>query len=462
MKDLFEPVCPLDFRYGRDKMKRILSHPARVRNILKVEAALLEELAEEGLVPPEAAQEVREKATLEHVSLKRVEEIEGEIRHDLMAVVKALTEVCRGDAGRYIHLGVTSYDIIDTAIALQLKDALDVIEEDLKGLIVELARKAKEHRETPMIGRTHGQHAVPITLGLKLSVWTAEFLRHLKRLEEAKARVLVGKMSGATGTGAALKALGVEDTVEFERRLLEKLGLGREEGSTQIVQRDRFNELISLMANISTTVEKVATEIRTLQRTEIGELYEVFDVKSQVGSSTMAHKRNPITLENITGLARMVRANLTPTFESSIQWNERDLANSSAERFTIPHTLILTDDILVKLKGAIGSLGVDRERMLKNLYLTKGAVMAEALMIELVKKGYGRQEAHEVVRRIAMRAQERDQHMLDAALKDGVVGKLFGREELAEILDPLHYIGDSARRCDEVIGLVEKSLGVRI
>lgn len=462
MKDLNEPVCPLDFRYGREVMKRILSHPARVRSILKVEAALVEELAEEGLIPREAAEEVRKKATLEHVSLKRVEEIEGEIRHDLMAIVKALTEVCEGDAGRYIHLGVTSYDIIDTAIALQLKEALKIIEEDLKELIVELARKAKEHRDTPMIGRTHGQHAVPITLGLKLSVWTAEFLRHLKRLDDARDRILVGKISGATGSGAALKALGVADTVEFERRLLQRLGLGREEGSTQIVQRDRFNELLSILANISTTVEKVATEIRTLQRTEIGELYEAFDVKSQVGSSTMAHKRNPITLENITGLARMVRSNLIPAFESSIQWNERDLANSSAERFTIPHSLILTDDILVKLKGVITNLGVDRERMLANLYLTKGAVMAESLMIELVKKGYGRQEAHEMVRRIAMRAQERGLNMLDEALKDEVVGGLFSREELARVLDPLHYLGDSTRRCDEVIRLVEESLGVSI
>lgn len=443
-------------------MKRILSHRARVRNILKVEAALVEALADEGIVPREAAREVREKATLEHVSLKRVEDIEREIKHDLMAIVRALSEVCQGDAGRYVHLGVTSYDIIDTAIALQLREALEVIEEDLRGLILELARKAKEHRETPMIGRTHGQHAVPITLGLKLSVWTAEFLRHLKRLEEIRERVLVGKISGATGTGAALKALGVADTVEFESRLLKRLGLGREEGSTQIVQRDRLNELISLMANISTTVEKVATEIRTLQRTEIGELYEAFDVKAQVGSSTMAHKRNPITLENITGLARMVRANLTPTFESSIQWNERDLANSSVERFTLPHTLILTDDILVKLKGVIENLGVDRERMLKNLYLTGGAVMAERLMIELVKRGYGRQEAHELVRRVAMRAQERGLNMLEEALKDENIGRLFGRVELAEILDPLRYLGDSARRCDEVIKLVEESLGVHI
>ncbi|MCD6382898.1 MAG: adenylosuccinate lyase, partial [Thermoplasmata archaeon] len=255
MAHISDPVCPLDYRYGREDMKRLLSYPARVHYILRVEAALVETLSEYGLVPPDAAEEVGKKASLNYVSVRRVEEIEAEIKHDLMAIVKALTEVCEGEAGRYIHLGVTSYDIIDTAIALQLKDTLNIIEEDLRDIIKVLAHAAKRYRETPMMGRTHGQHALPITLGLKISVWVAEFLRHYERLQEIKKRILVGKISGATGSGAALKAFGVEDTIEFEKRLLQKLGLGRELGSTQIVQRDRHNELISFLSNISTTVE---------------------------------------------------------------------------------------------------------------------------------------------------------------------------------------------------------------
>ena len=246
-------VCPLDFRYGRDEIKAVLSYANRVQRCLDVESSLARALAKVGRVPGPAAEEITRKADLDHVPLREVEAIESSIRHDVMAIVKVLSRACEGDAGRYVHLGATSYDIVDTALALQMRDAVEIIDRDLCDLEVALGKKASKYRDLVMVGRTHGQFAVPITLGYKIAVWLAEVHRHRNRLSECRDRLLVGKISGAVGTGAALG----KDAFEVERLVMEDLGLKAEEGATQIVQRDRQIEFLSLLANISVTIEKM-------------------------------------------------------------------------------------------------------------------------------------------------------------------------------------------------------------
>ncbi|MGI0150136.1 MAG: adenylosuccinate lyase, partial [Thermoplasmata archaeon] len=380
-------LCPIDFRYGRPKMKGIFEEEARLQRLLDVEAALARAEAKVGLVPREAAAEVTRKASTKHVTVKRVEALEKETRHDLMAVVLALTEACEGDAGKYVHLGATSNDILDTATALQLREALRVIDADLDGLVAALATLATKHKKTIMLGRTHGQAAVPITFGLKMAVFASESSRQRERLRQAAPRVLVGKMSGAVGTGAAFGP----QASDIQAAVMSDLGLGAEEAATQVVGRDRYAEFIGCIANVAASLEKFCTEVRNLQRTEIGEVAEAFETKKQVGSSTMAHKENPIASENVCSLARIVRSFVTPALENVPLWHERDLTNSAAERIMIPHACVLIDEMLARTTEVFRSLRVYPDRMKDNLEATKGQVMAESVLIALVGKGLGRQ-----------------------------------------------------------------------
>lgn len=457
-------VCPLDFRYGRPAMKRVFSEEGRLEQLLHVEAALARAHAAVGNIPPQAAEEVARKATLEHVKVQRVKDIEAQIKHDLMAVVHALTEQCQGDAGRYVHLGATSYDIIDTANALMLRQSLDLLEDGLRDLVHEFARLARAHRDTLCVGRTHGQHAVPMTFGLKMAVFGLETARHLERLRECRKRVLVGKMTGAVGTAAGLgpKALAIQQQVSLE------LGLAMEDGPTQIVQRDRLNELLGHLANLAASLEKFATEVRNLQRNEILEVQEGFDVGRQVGSSTMAQKRNPVESENVTGLARVVRGFVFPAFENAVQWHERDLSNSSGERFIVPHALILADHIVQKSTGIFRGLRVLPENMRRNLHGSP-EVMAESVMVALVGKGLGRQEAHEAVRRASMRYEEallKDPEGLSApqARRRAYREALGSQPELAQrlkgaeldaALEPSNYLGAARELVDRALPLMD-------
>ena len=442
-------VCPMDYRYGRDEMKVIFSEENRLHTLLSVEATLVEAHARFGNVPESAPPIIWKAIKKRKVKLKRVKEIEAQIRHDLMAVVKALSEQC-GDAGNYIHLGATSYDIIDTANAMQMVQAVHLLLSDLESLESTLADLAKKHRDLAMIGRTHGQFAVPITLGLKLAVFTMEIHRHIERLKQAQLRISAGKMSGATGSMAALgeEAFGIQEFV------MDSLGLTIEEAATQIVQRDRYTEYVFILCNISATIEKFATEIRNLQRSELLEVAESFDVKKQVGSSTMAHKQNPITCENISGLARVIRGFATPTMENMIQWHERDLANSSAERFILPHVSILTDDILVKMEEVFRNLRVFPENIKRNLDMSNGLPMAESVMMVLTTKGMGRQEAHEVVRQCSMEALNSGVHLKKILLKDDRVTSLVSRKEINKAMKYENYIGKSAEIVDRVVETV--------
>jgi len=440
-------VCPLDYRYGREEMKSVLSKENKTRKLLEVEAALARAHAKVGNIPQEAADIITENANTETVDWQEVERVEKEeTKHDIMALVRVLGRYC-GDAEKYIHLGATSNDIIDTGMALQLKEAIQVLKEDLKALRNTMAKRAIEHKKTVMIGRTHAQHAIPMTFGLKLAAYTSEIDRHIQRLEEAEKRVTVGKMSGAVGTGAALgdKAEEIQDIV------MDDLGLGIEEATGQIVGRDRYAELISIAANVSASLQKFSTEIRNLQRPEIMEAAEAFDTEKQVGSSTMAHKKNPITAENICGLARTLRGFVTPTFENIILWHERDLSNSSSERITLSHTLVLLDDILAKSEKLFRNMEVFPENMKKNIQLSDGLVMAEPVMMHLSNKGMSRQDAHELIREASMIARAEDRPLKEVLFENDEVMKYTDKEALDDVFKPEKYLGRAEEIVDEIV-----------
>lgn len=440
-------LCPLDFRYGRPEMKALFSEENRLQKLLQVEAALAEAHAALGNVPRDAAKAIAAAVETEAVSPERVAELEAEIKHDVMALVLALSEAA-GDYGKYVHLGATSNDITDTAAALQLKEAVPLLEQGLRRLRTALLDLAVRHKETVMLGRTHGQAAVPITFGLKMAVFALETQRHLDRLREAKKRVLVGKMSGAVGTAATF-GKGAEEVQDL---VMTRLGLQGEPVSTQIVGRDRYAEYVVLLAGIAASLEKFATEVRNLQRTEIGEVAEAFGSK-QVGSSTMPQKENPITSENVCGLARIVRGFVGPAYENVILWHERDLTNSSAERFVLPHVTVLVDDILHKMAEVFENLRVREDRMRENLEAAGGMVMSEAVMMALSRKGMGRQDAHEQVRQLALKAKEAKRPLRDLLLEDASVSALLGEEDLDRALDPANYLGISDVLVDRAVAL---------
>ncbi|MGB2826436.1 MAG: adenylosuccinate lyase [Thermoplasmata archaeon] len=443
------PVCPLDFRYGRPEMKAIFDEENRLQRILDVEAALALAHSRVGNIKDDHAAIIKKTATLRYVKLERVQEIDSKINHEITAIVRALSEQC-GESGKFIHLGATSNDILDTAAALQIMDAIDALGNVLALLKKTLATRSKEHRDTIMIGRTHGQYALPITFGLKIANYALEVNRHQERIAEAKKRILVGKMSGAVGTGAGFGP----KAMQIQQAVMEQLELGIEEGPTQIVARDRYVELMAILANIATSVEKFATEVRNLQRGEIGEVSEPFDDAVQVGSSTMAHKRNPVTAENVCGLARIVRGFMTPAMESAILWHERDLTNSSAERFFVPHSFILLDDILAKTEKMFKSLVVNKDRMWSNLQRAGNVIMAESVMMALVSKGMGRQDAHELIRKCSMDSQKACEDFKSHLMANSSVTALMSEAELDSALDPKLYLGSTGATVDNILEIV--------
>ena len=443
------PVCPLDFRYGRPEMKAIFEEENRLQRLLDVEAALAVAHAKVGNIKQEHANTLAKTASTKYVKLSKVQEIDKKINHEITAVIRAFSEQC-GESGKYVHLGATSNDILDTAAALQLRDALDVLKKDLQELKKTLASKAKENRDTIMIGRTHGQYALPITFGFKVANYALEVHRHEQRLEECRSRILVGKMSGAVGTGAGFGP----KAIEIQEAVMEHLGLGVEEGPTQIIARDRYVELMSVLANIATSVEKFATEVRNLQRGEIGEVSEPFDDAVQVGSSTMAHKRNPVTAENVCGLARIVRGFMVPAMESAVLWHERDLTNSSAERFIVPHSFILLDDVLAKTENLFSHLVVNKDRMEENLRKAGSVIMAESVIMALVSKGMGRQDAHELMRKCSMEAQKACEDFKSYLMRNEKVASLLSEAEIDSALDPRSYLGSAGETVDRIVKTV--------
>ena len=441
------PILPIDTgRYGTPEMRAVFEEENYIQKMLDVEAALAWAQSEVGDIPKEAAEKIMQMASTKYVKISRVKEIEREIKHDVMSLVRALAEVC-GSSGAFVHLGATSYDIVDTAKALQFKEALKIIASKLDELELVLLKLAERYKKTIMIGRTHGQHALPITFGLKMTVWMREISRHIQRLKECEKRVLVGKMSGAVGTQAGLGP----NAMKIQELVMSKLGLRAPEVSTQIIQRDRHAELICLLAIMASSLDKFATEIRELQRTEIAEVFEPFRKRKQVGSSTMPHKRNPELCERICGLAKIVRSLVIPALENVPTWHERDLTQSSAERFIIPEAFILVDYMLSLMIHILSNLEVNEEKMRRNIDITQGRVMSEAIMLALTKKGMSRQEAHELLRQLAIKSASENKPFREILLGNEVVRKMLTVEEIDEILKPENYLGTAIEQVELTI-----------
>jgi len=441
------PILPIDTgRYGSPEIRRVFEEETRFQRMLDVEAALARARAQVGDIPREAAEEIGRQANTKSVSLLRVHEIEKVTDHEVMALVEALSEVS-GKSGSYVHLGATSSDILDTGLALQMKEGVDLIAGELDRLEGVLLGLSKKYRDTLMIGRTHGQHALPMTLGLKFSVWLREVSRHIERLNQCKERVLIGKMSGAIGTMAGFG----KNAQQIQELVMKRLGLSAPEVTTQIVQRDRYAELICLFAIIAGSLDKFATEIRNLQRPEIDELGEPFAVGKQVGSSTMPQKKNPWRSENISSLAKMERSLVNPALESIVTWHERDLSQSASERFIIPEAFILLDHMLNSTTRILSGLRVNMDRMQENLMEFRDPIMSESVMINLAKKGMPRQEAHRLIQRLIFESQEKRGSFAEMLAGNPTVAKYLSRDEINVALDPKSYLGMSSELVDAAI-----------
>ncbi|MBE6485320.1 MAG: adenylosuccinate lyase [Methanosphaera stadtmanae] len=445
-------IHPIEFRYGTPEMKAVWEQESKLQNMLKVEAALAKAEGEIGLIPKEAADEINKKATTEYVKQERVDEIERATNHDIGALMKALEEVCDNGAGEYVHYGSTSNDIIDSSQSLQLKDSIEIIREKIIKLIKILIDLAKEHKNTVTIGRTHGQHALPTTYGMKFAIYIDELTRQLERLDLTKEHVCVGMMTGAVGTTAALGETGYD----IHMRVSEILGLNPVHISNQVVQRDNHAEYVMTLANLCSTLEKMALEVRNLQRTELSEVGEKFDPEKQMGSSTMPHKRNPITGERICGVARVVKSYVNAALQNNPLWHERDLTNSSCERIILPESAILTDYILNLSIKLFSKLDFYEENIERNLNASNGLVMAERFMSQLTQKGMGRQSAYALVRRCAMDAYAENTGLREMVSKQDEILKYMSLEEIDKTLDPHTYLGSSDKFVDNVIEYAQK------
>ena len=415
-------------RYTLAEMAEIWSEEHKLRTWLRVELTIVEALAIEGIVPADSARRISESASL---SPNRVREIEGVIDHDVLAFVESVCETLGEDSG-YFHMGVTSSDILDTSLALLIVEATRLITDELGQLRQTLGRLAAEHKDTMIVGRTHGMHAEPTSLGLKFGVWFNEIGRAISRIERAGDELRVGKVSGAVGNYSHLSPE-IEDTV------LGSLGLRPERPATQIVQRDRHASYVSSLALAAGSMERIAVELRNLQRTEIAEAEEPF-APGQKGSSSMPHKRNPITLERICGLARLVRSHAVPAMENIALWHERDISHSSAERVILPDSTILVHYMARSLRNILEGVRLDTARMRHNIDATRGLIYSQRLMLGLIKAGWGRKSAYEKVQQLAETAKSMDRDLSEVVKEDEEIRQIIGSRMLDELFDPHFYI----------------------
>lgn len=417
-------------RYTRPEMGRIWNDENRFRTWLTVEVAATETLAAAGMVPKDAAKAIRERADF---NLQRIHEIEAEVRHDVIAFTTAVAEIV-GPEARWFHYGLTSNDVVDTAQALLIGQASTIIAADLQRLSEVLERRAWEFKDTPMVGRTHGVHAEPITFGFKLANWYSETQRNIERFERAAEDMRVGKFSGAVGTFAHLSP-------ELEEKICARLGLKAAAVSSQVIQRDRHAHYLATLAVIASTLDKIATEIRHLQRTEVREAEEFFSEK-QKGSSAMPHKRNPVTCEQISGLARVVRSNAQAAFENVALWHERDISHSSVERVIIPDSTTLLDYMLQKTANLIDTMFVYPQRMMTNLESTGGLVFSGQLLLDLVEHGVSREDAYRIVQRHAMHAWKEGLNFRDLVLSDKEITGRVPKKQIERAFDLKRQLGN--------------------
>ncbi|MGA9168746.1 MAG: adenylosuccinate lyase [Nitrososphaeraceae archaeon] len=445
------PILPIDSgRYGSAEIKQIFEETKRLQYQLDFEAAVAESQAQIGMIPIDASKEILRGAKSGRVSLQRVKELEAISEHDTAALVEALSEQCSDKAKPWVHYGLTSNDVVDTCTSMQVKDAFEIIEPKISKLAAMLTERAMEFRNQPAVGRTHGQHSSIISFGLKFAVWAAEMAKHIERIEEGKKRFLLCKTLGVVGTGSLMG----ERALEIQETVAKALGLYAVDAATQVIPRERYAEMQFLIALIGSTLDKIAIEIRNLQRTELGEVAEPFR-KDQMGSSAVPVKRNPIKSERVSSLAKILRSMVNVAMENIALWHERDLSNSANERFTIPMSSILLDDMLNTMINVILELKVNKERIISNLDMTMGQIYAEFILEALVKKGIPRFEAYRNIQRIAFASQERKEHFYHAINEDPSISEILSSVELKAIFDAKNHLSASSRIIDHVAKIVD-------
>ncbi|MFL6309434.1 MAG: adenylosuccinate lyase [Nitrososphaera sp.] len=444
------PILPIDSgRYGSKEMRDIFEDEKRLQYQLDFESTVAQAQAQLGIIPQSAADEITKGAQQGRVTSARVIELESVSEHDTAAMVEALSEQVSAKSNLWIHYGLTSNDVIDSSTCMQMRDAFSIIVSKVASLGQLLVNKAAELKDVPAVGRTHGQHASIISFGLKFAVWAAEMAKHIDRIKEGEKRFLVCKTLGVVGTGSLMG----DKALEVQKIVAHNLGLYPVDAATQIVPRERFAEMQFCIALVGSTLDKIATEIRNLQRTEIGEVAEPFR-KGQMGSSAVPVKRNPIKSERVSSLARIVRSFVEVSMENIASWHERDLSNSANERFALPMASILLDEMLNAMTMVIRELKINKERIAYNIEMTKGQIYAEFVLDALIKKGVARFDAYRDIQRVAFSALENDQHFFDALCRDENISSRLSSQELASIFDAKNHMAASGKIIENAVALV--------
>ncbi len=432
-------ILPIDSgRYGTKEMMDIFSEQKKVDYQLEIEGAAAISQSEIGIISKKIGKIIYTAAMSGKITVKRIKELEAKSDHDTAALVESLSEKCTKDARPWIHYGLTSNDLVDTSNSMQMRDALKIIEPKVAKMALLLAKRAVKHGKIPAVGRTHGQHASIISFGLKFANWAAEMAKHVERIEEIKKRVLICKTLGVVGTGSLMGA----KSLEVQKRVAKRLNLFPAEVTTQIIPRERYAEYVFELALIGSTLEKIAVEVRNLQRTEIGEVAEQFK-KGQMGSSAVPVKRNPIKSERVSSLSKILRSQVAITFENIPLWHERDLSNSANERFVLPTAAILVDEMLETMNKIISNLIVNEKRIVENLYITKGQIFAEFVLEALIRKGVPRFIAYRDVQRVAFEANNKGIQYMDAIKNDKAFTANLTDKEIDSIFSPEKHLGAS-------------------
>ncbi len=446
-------ILPIDSgRYGTKEMLDIFSEQKKVNYQLEIEGTAAISQSEIGIIPKTAGKIIHNAAMSGKITVKRIKELEAKSDHDTAALVESLSEKCAKNARPWIHYGLTSNDLVDTSNSMQIRDALQIIESKVAKMASLLAKRAVQHGKIPAVGRTHGQHASIISFGLKFANWAAEMAKHVERIEEIKKRILICKTLGVVGTGSLMGA----KSLEVQKRVAKRLNLFPADVTTQIVPRERYAEYVFELALIGATLEKIAVEIRNLQRTEIGEVAEQFK-KGQMGSSAVPVKRNPTKSERVSSLSKILRSQIAITFENIPLWHERDLSNSANERFVLPTAAILVDEMLETMIKIISNLIVNEKKIVENLYITKGQIFAEFVLEALIKKGIPRFIAYRDVQRVAFEAKDKDIQYIDAIKNDKAFSKLT-KKEIDSIFSPEKHLGASPLIISNVNKLVQETV----
>ena len=434
-------------------MLDVFDEQKKVDYQLEIEGAAAISQSEIGLIPKTAGKKIFKVANSGKITVKRIKQLEAKSDHDTAALVESLSEKCAKDARPWIHYGLTSNDLVDTSNSMQMRDSLEIIEPKVAKMASILAKRAVEHGKIPAVGRTHGQHASIISFGLKFANWADEMAKHVERIEEMKKRVLICKTLGVVGTGSLMGA----KSLKVQKKVAKRLGLFPAEVTTQIIPRERYAEYVFGLSLIGATLEKIAVEIRNLQRTEIGEVAEQFK-KGQMGSSAVPVKRNPIKSERVSSLSKMLRSQISIAFENIPLWHERDLSNSANERFVIPTVAILADEMLETMIEIVSNLQVNQKQIVDNLYITRGQIFAEFVLEALIKKGVPRFVAYRDVQRVAFEAKDKNMQYIDAIKNDRAFSSKLTGKEIDSIFTPEKHLGAAPTIISNVNKSVQKTV----